>query len=194
MSTVAVLDRARRRRTFICVLVVVLLCVGIASESVSLRRDMAFNLALDEARAQSAAGHASVYGQFASAYTLQRDGDLDTALSAYGRLSEAEPIETGADTRLGERLRFNLSTLYLQKAASMSNEPSNQARLPLVELAKQGFRDVLRANPAHWPSRYNLTRAIELVPDLLEVTQEEDRMPERSPRAPQDARAHDRLP
>lgn len=194
MSTIATVQRTRRRNTLMCLIVIAALCAGIALEGMKLRRDLAFNAALDDGQAAAAAGHPGAHGKFALAYARQNDGDLDGALGTYGQLSEAEQHNVGVGTDLGERLRYNLSTLYLQKAVEAADEQSDQTRLPLVELAKQGFRDVLRENPQHWPSRYNLTRAIALVPDLLEFSAEEDRMPERSPRAPQEARAHDRLP
>ena len=37
--------------------------------------------------------------------------------------------------------------------------------IALIELAKELYRDVLRADPQHWDSRYNLDRAQRLLPD-----------------------------
>lgn len=37
--------------------------------------------------------------------------------------------------------------------------------IALIELAKELYRDVLRADPQHWDSRYNLDRGQRLLPD-----------------------------
>jgi mxaK protein len=39
----------------------------------------------------------------------------------------------------------------------------------MIELAKEGYREILRANPADWAARYNLERAQRLVPDPDEL-------------------------
>jgi mxaK protein len=37
--------------------------------------------------------------------------------------------------------------------------------IPLLELAKEGYREVLRHDPGQWDARYNLERAQRLLPD-----------------------------
>jgi mxaK protein len=37
--------------------------------------------------------------------------------------------------------------------------------VPLIELAKETYREVLRHDPGHWSARYNLERAQRLLPD-----------------------------
>ncbi|MDO9314605.1 MAG: MxaK protein, partial [Burkholderiaceae bacterium] len=37
--------------------------------------------------------------------------------------------------------------------------------LPLIELAKETYRELLRADPDNWAARYNLERAQRLLPD-----------------------------
>ena len=39
----------------------------------------------------------------------------------------------------------------------------------LVELAKQRYRDLLRADPGDWDARYNLERALWLAPEAQDV-------------------------
>jgi mxaK protein len=51
--------------------------------------------------------------------------------------------------------------------------------LPLIELAKQRYRDVLRAEPNHWDARYNLSRALQLAPELEQQIEEKEEPPER---------------
>ena len=37
--------------------------------------------------------------------------------------------------------------------------------IPLLELAKENYREVLRNDPGQWDARYNLERAQRLLPD-----------------------------
>ena len=56
----------------------------------------------------------------------------------------------------------------------MKNGPDRVAgALPLVELAKQSYRDVLRDNPADWDAKYNLERALWLAPEVDEALAED---------------------
>ena len=38
----------------------------------------------------------------------------------------------------------------------------------LVELAKQGYRELLRLEPDYWPARYNLEQALRLAPETVD--------------------------
>jgi mxaK protein len=40
--------------------------------------------------------------------------------------------------------------------------------IPLIELAKETYREVLRHDPGQWNARYNLERAQRLLPDAEE--------------------------
>lgn len=58
---------------------------------------------------------------------------------------------------------YNLGNLQLRQAMKLvSNDPHF---LPQVELAKQQYRDLLAVEPEHWDARYNLERALHLVPE-----------------------------
>jgi hypothetical protein len=51
-------------------------------------------------------------------------------------------------------------------------------RLPAaVELAKQRYRDLLRAEPQDWDARYNLERALRSAPEEQEASAEETNQP-----------------
>jgi len=53
---------------------------------------------------------------------------------------------------------------------------------------------VLRRNSRDWDAKYNLERALSLLPDPPETKPEEDIMPERSPRATTAMPARGELP
>jgi mxaK protein len=48
-----------------------------------------------------------------------------------------------------------------------TGEQPGQA-IPLIELAKESYRELLRAEPSDWGARYNLERAQRLLPDPYE--------------------------
>lgn len=99
--------------------------------------------------------------RFAQAHELAARGDAEAALTRYRGLH--------GDPRLGMAARYNASNLLMRQALALSaqgaaTEGAGQA-VALAELAKQGYREVLRADPGHWRARYNLERAQRLQPD-----------------------------
>jgi mxaK protein len=82
---------------------------------------------------------------------------IDSAINRYGTLV--------AHSALGRAARYNAANLLLRQAIELHNKQQPGQALALVELAKEGFREVLRQEPTHWAARYNLERAQRLVPD-----------------------------
>jgi mxaK protein len=72
-------------------------------------------------------------------------------------------------TQLGAAARYNSANLLLRNALALresdATSPSQAQALPLVELAKQGYRQALRADPSNWDARYNFERAQRVLPD-----------------------------
>ena len=127
-------------------------------------------------------------GQLAGAYELHASGELQEAIAAYGAIAtESEPA-------LHQMRHFNLANLYLERAAELERSEQMQPAMSLVELAKQNYREILLADPGHWDSRHNLSRALEMLPDIAAVDYENERNPERSPQAPRAARTYEGLP
>ena len=59
----------------------------------------------------------------------------------------------------------------VSRGRSIAGRPqasASNAAAPLVELAKQSYRDALRADPSDWDARYNLERALQLAPEVDE--------------------------
>jgi mxaK protein len=84
--------------------------------------------------------------------------DPQEALAAYQALEDAAPPAVAAAAR------YNRAQLYHQLAAAARAEDDPRG-IALAELAKQRYRELLAATPAHWDARYNLERVLRLVPD-----------------------------
>lgn len=89
------------------------------------------------------------------------DNTDDAALKAYRGLQ--------TDPTLGAAARFNSANLLLRRALELHAGKQPTQALPLVELAKEQYRDLLRRDPQQWPARYNLERAQRLLPDPPET-------------------------
>jgi mxaK protein len=109
--------------------------------------------------------------QFARALALSKAGEYEAAVKAYKAL-----IQSGrADLRLAAL--YNLGNIHMREA--LKNGPDRVAgSLPLIELAKQSYRDLLRDNPTDWDARYNLERALWLAPEVDEALPEDNNPPE----------------
>jgi mxaK protein len=95
--------------------------------------------------------------RFAQAHALASLGHSDAAINQYGRVP--------ADAAVGRAARFNSANLLLRQGIALQAGAQPGQALAFVELAKEGYRELLRQDPAHWPARYNLERAQRLVAD-----------------------------
>ena len=130
----------------------------------------------------------TVRGRLARAWLLHAGGRLEEALVAYGTVApdtqpELRPVQL-----------FNLANLYLERAVQLEGQDEIQPATSLVELAKQNYREVLARDPGHWDARYNLSRALEMLPDVGAVDYEDEFNPERSPQSPRVTRSYEGLP
>ena len=136
-----------------------------------------FNRDLAAGRYASAAQDDSPQGKFTDAWLKQDKGDYEAAIKSYAG------IEHALDESFQRRVRFNMATLYLQRALKIRSLDAGEDTIPLVELAKHHYKTLLRANPTDWPAKYNLEQALKLSPELAEPDIPDDAMPERSPKA-----------
>jgi mxaK protein len=113
--------------------------------------------------------------QLARAISLAKAGQFTAALKAYKSL-----LDSGDEVRLPAL--YNLGNLNMREA--LKNGPGEAQRaLPLIELAKQSYRDELRSNPADWDARYNLERALWLSPEYDDPILERNQAPVHSEHA-----------
>lgn len=109
--------------------------------------------------------------RFARATALSKAGNHEDAAKAYKALIQ------GDRTDLKLAALFNLGNLHMREALKNGPEDAGNS-LPLIELAKQNYRDLLRDNPTDWDARYNLERALWLAPELDEQVSDEANVPE----------------
>ncbi|MFL6600025.1 MAG: MxaK protein [Steroidobacteraceae bacterium] len=123
----------------------------------------------------SAADSTVPQAQLARALSLARAGQFTAALKTYKSLLDAsDEIRLPALYDLGN----------LNMRAALKNGPGEAQRfMPLIELAKQSYRDDLRGNPEDWDARYNLERALWLSPEYDDPMLERNQAPVRSEHA-----------
>lgn len=133
----------------------------LAHEAWSLHRAQQVNADIARAMTNPAAvpaDDAPDEAHFARAVGFSRLGQADAALKAYKTLIGGER----ADLRAAAL--YNAGNLNLREALK-NGERDAVRSLPLIELAKQHYRDLLRAEPGQWDARYNLERALWLAPE-----------------------------
>lgn len=108
--------------------------------------------------------------RFARALTLARNGESDAAVKAYKALVEGDRHD------LSQAALYNLGNLHMRNALKDGAGEVFRS-LPLIELAKQRYRDVLRNEPANWDARYNLARALQLAPEIEQTAEEQQDPP-----------------
>lgn len=96
---------------------------------------------------------------FAQAYFLERANRHQEALILYQRVAN----ESGGNLRAAAK--FNSANLHLREVLSLRGTAAEAQVLPLTELAKEGYRQVLRADSHDWDAKYNLERALRLAPE-----------------------------
>jgi mxaK protein len=99
--------------------------------------------------------------ELARAIALSRAGDYEGALLAYKAVIQGDRAD------LRHLALYDLGNLHMRTAMKDPLAPTDQV-LPLIELAKQSYRDLLRETPDDWDARYNLERALYLAPEAEE--------------------------
>ena len=105
--------------------------------------------------------------RFAHAAAHAASGASEAALARYGAL---HAVDEGGP--LGQAARYNGANLLLRQGMALRASAQPGQALALIELAKEGYREVLRHDADDWPARYNLERAQRLVPDPEGVDEE----------------------
>ncbi len=111
----------------------------------------------------------------AQAAALARAGNTDAALRGFNALLAPGLVDDVARAAL-----FDSGNLYLRQGLRASGNPA--VSMPMLESAKQRYRDLLRADPSDWDARFNLERALRAAPEDAEAFEQPDDRPlERPP-------------
>jgi len=164
------------------------LILAVCYDGVRLVYDQQFNAALATGNAAHVDGRDDPRRQFAKAYAFQQQQDFKAAVNAYAA------IDALKDGQLQMDIKFNLANLYFREATQLRDIGSNDLAMPLIELAKQNYREILRTDSSHWDAKYNLELALILAPETDPVDALEEVNPERSPRAITKTQSREPLP
>jgi mxaK protein len=104
--------------------------------------------------------------RLARANALSQAGSYASAEMAFNELIGEYKFDA-----IGQAAQFNLANAYLRQA--MHSEVTASRRRPMLELAKQRYRDLLHVIPGDWDARYNLERALRLAPENEEKLADE---------------------
>jgi mxaK protein len=168
-----------RRTTRIAWALLALTAAAAAVDATLLVRDQRRNVSIADGKVPAEGNDLPPQMRFAQAYALAHaqaaSGALQAALNRYGALQD--------DTPLGQAARYNGANLLMRQAIEMRAGLQPGQALALIELAKEGYREVLRHDPGHWDARYNLERAQRLVPDPDEMDLEPPQIQRNAERA-----------
>jgi len=157
----------RRRYVHLAFTVAALGCAAAVSyQALRLARAQRVNAAIASASVR-ALDKSVPEAQFARAIVLDKSGDYEGSMLAYKAVAQ----EGRPDLR--QLALYNLGNLHM-RAALKENQVDTDQVLPLVELAKQSYRDLLRERPGDWDARYNLERALYLAPEGAEDLAEDE--------------------
>lgn len=104
-------------------------------------------------------------------------------LTARDRFDEAQPlvnrIAASGDRRLVVAAQYDMANARLRTAIDHLESNDIDPAVPLVRLAKDGYRRALALDPGDWDAKYNLDIAMRLVRDFPQIeTSGEDIPPE----------------
>ncbi len=106
--------------------------------------------------------------RLARAIALSKAGAYADAQKLYDALIQAD-----ASGDLAHAALFDLGNMYVRQATGEGNAGPVKS-LPLLEQAKQRYRQLLRVMPDDWDARYNLERALWRAPEETEGADEPD--------------------
>ena len=178
----------KRQLTVVVVISLMVFSAVFAYNAYRLYDVMQFNRSVSDGDFNKASGEGSLHRQFASGYVYQQTGAYEHALQTYAS------IETSDNAEFRAAVKYNMANLYLQKASAAEQRGDHDLVIPLIELAKQIYRELLRENSGDWQAKYNLERALQLLPDVDVQEAADEVMPERSPRALGVVEVYDQLP
>jgi mxaK protein len=156
---------------------VALLGIAAAWDGWQLLRAREWNARIADGSIVRATGGLPVEARFAQAWHFGRSGDMHRALALY------QEVISDGNPRLAIASRYNVGNLFLREALRASRTGDAREAVPYAELAKRAYRETLRDDPGRWDARYNLERALRLMPEPEDADSGEGPQPTQSERA-----------
>jgi mxaK protein len=138
-----------------------------------LQRAQSINAAIETARGPASSTIPQV--RLAQALNLAKAGRFTDSLKTYKSL-----LDSPDTVRLVAL--YDLGNLNMRQALK-NGQGEAQRFIPLIELAKQSYREELRTDPGDWDARYNLERALWLSPEYDDPVLERNQAPVRAEHA-----------
>ncbi len=154
-------DVTTRNRTRTALLLLVVVLAAMAWDGVQLLKRQGQNREIAAGASAVQAADAPPELKFAHAYALAASAAASSAREE--ALTHYRALQ--GDTPVGLAARFNSANLLLRQAIEVRTGAQPGQAIPLIELAKEIYREILRQDPQHWDARYNLERAQRLLPD-----------------------------
>ena len=114
--------------------------------------------------------------RFATALAAAKAGQVTRAVALYRQVAEARPD-------LAPAALVNAGNALQREGRKLLSQDNRAGALPLLELAKETYREALRLDPSQWSARYNLERALRLAPEAETIDDSTASMPNQSERA-----------
>ncbi len=132
----------------------------VAWDGAKLWRAWRFNTAITSTDAAPTSHNEAPAVLFARAHLAAAAGRTQEALALYQAAAR-----DASSARVTSAALYNSGTLHLREALALARDNQLVQRPQSAELAKQRFRDALRADPTLWAAKYNLERALRLAPE-----------------------------
>jgi mxaK protein len=107
--------------------------------------------------------------RFASAWAAAQGGEVTRAVALYRDVAHARPDLAGAAL-------YDAGNALMREGERIVARGDWVGARPLLELAKETYREALRLDPGQWDARYNLERALRLAPEQEEAPPDPQRM------------------
>ena len=135
------------------ILILSTLILAICYDGVRFAYDQRFNDALATGDIAWVNGPDDAHRQFAKAYDLQEQRDFKATVKAYAAINARSRSPLQID------IKFNLANLYFREATQLREIGADDLAMPLIELAKQNYKEILRIDNDHWDAKYNCPAA-----------------------------------
>jgi mxaK protein len=156
---------ARRRRLYLVATILAVLAAFCVRDFRGLGSAQRWNLVIEQFQ-ENLTGQglaalqrgAPAEARFAFALAMARNGEIAPAVASLREVAQARDD-------LAAAALYDAANALLREGQRIGLAENPGQALPLVELAKETYREVLRLDPELWDARFNLERALRIAPE-----------------------------